>query len=97
MRATVPKLEEGETLELSEANVERVLDEVRTLSAGCGMSGSLLLLPRSPRPLCITLQVRPYLMADGGNVKLYEIDGLVVRLQLQVRPQTWFGTTHWRC
>lgn len=28
-------------------------------------------------------QVRPYLMADGGNVELVEIDGLVVRLRLQ--------------
>jgi Fe-S cluster biogenesis protein NfuA len=26
--------------------------------------------------------VRPYLMADGGNVELVEIDGLVVRLKL---------------
>jgi len=45
---------EGETLELTEENVELVLDEVR-----------------------------PYLMADGGNVELIEIDGLVVKLQLQ--------------
>eukprot|EP00850_Spirogloea_muscicola_P020045 SM000206S06254 [mRNA] locus=s206:20728:21705:- [translate_table: standard] len=44
----------AEGLELTEDNVESVLDEVR-----------------------------PYLMADGGNVNLYEIDGLVVRLQLQ--------------
>jgi Fe-S cluster biogenesis protein NfuA len=28
-------------------------------------------------------QLRPYLMADGGNVQLYEIDGPVVKLQLQ--------------
>lgn len=27
-------------------------------------------------------QVRPYLMADGGNVEFVEIDGLVVRLKL---------------
>ncbi|MEL7316377.1 MAG: NifU family protein, partial [Cyanobacteria bacterium J06559_3] len=26
---------------------------------------------------------RPYLMADGGNVELVEIDGPVVRLRLQ--------------
>eukprot|EP00850_Spirogloea_muscicola_P019642 SM000195S05289 [mRNA] locus=s195:115308:116303:- [translate_table: standard] len=44
----------AEGLELTEDNVESVLDEVR-----------------------------PYLMADGGNVNLYEIDGLIVRLQLQ--------------
>ncbi|WIA10172.1 hypothetical protein OEZ85_010376 [Tetradesmus obliquus] len=40
-------------LELTEENVEKVLDEVR-----------------------------PYLMADGGNVEFVEIDGLVVRLKL---------------
>mmetsp|Transcript_15135 Transcript_15135/g.20887 ORF Transcript_15135/g.20887 Transcript_15135/m.20887 type:complete len:240 (-) Transcript_15135:297-1016(-) len=28
-------------------------------------------------------EVRPYLMADGGNVELVEIDGLTVRLRLQ--------------
>ena len=43
-----------EALELTEENVERVLDDVR-----------------------------PYLMADGGNVELVEIDGLVVYLRLQ--------------
>ena len=50
------KNEESFTLELTEENVEKVLDEVR-----------------------------PYLMADGGNVELIEIDGLTVRLRLQVR------------
>eukprot|EP00803_Ostreobium_quekettii_P007506 evm.model.scf_2709.3 EVM.evm.TU.scf_2709.3 scf_2709:12604-13918(+) len=43
-----------DTLELTEENVEKVLDEVR-----------------------------PYLMADGGNCELVEIDGLVVLLRLQ--------------
>lgn len=41
-------------LELTEQNVEKVLDEVR-----------------------------PYLMADGGNVEFVEIDGLIVRLRLK--------------
>lgn len=41
-------------LELTETNVELVLDEVR-----------------------------PYLMADGGNVEFVEIDGLVVKLKLK--------------
>lgn len=41
-------------MELTEENVEKVLDEVR-----------------------------PYLMADGGNVEFVEIDGLVVKLRLQ--------------
>ena len=27
--------------------------------------------------------VRPYLMADGGNVEFVEIDGLVVKLKLK--------------
>jgi Fe-S cluster biogenesis protein NfuA len=43
-----------EGLELTEENVETVLDEVR-----------------------------PYLISDGGNVALHEIDGLVVKLKLQ--------------
>jgi Fe-S cluster biogenesis protein NfuA len=43
-----------QTLELTEENVEIVLDEVR-----------------------------PYLMADGGNVELADIDGPVVYLRLQ--------------
>jgi len=45
---------EGEILELTEENVEKVLDDVR-----------------------------PYLMADGGNVELVEIDGFIVKLKLQ--------------
>ncbi len=43
-----------ETLELTQVNVETVLDELR-----------------------------PYLMADGGNVELVEIDGPIVKLRLQ--------------
>jgi len=43
-----------ETLELTNANVEKVLDDLR-----------------------------PYLMSDGGNVELVEIDGPVVKLKLQ--------------
>jgi len=30
-----------------------------------------------------TVQIRPYLMADGGNVELVEVDGLNVVLKLQ--------------
>lgn len=29
------------------------------------------------------LQLRPYLMSDGGNVELVEVDGLTVKLRLQ--------------
>ncbi|MGF1497883.1 MAG: NifU family protein [Elainellaceae cyanobacterium] len=43
-----------QTMELTPANVETVLDELR-----------------------------PYLMADGGNVELVELDGPIVRLRLQ--------------
>ncbi|GAA0149358.1 hypothetical protein LIER_08555 [Lithospermum erythrorhizon] len=32
---------------------------------------------------CVLDEVRPYLIADGGNVALHEIDGNVVRLKLQ--------------
>ena len=28
-------------------------------------------------------EVRPYLMSDGGNVELFEIDGLMVKLKLK--------------
>lgn len=30
-------------------------------------------------------EMRPYLIQDGGNVKIAEIDGPVVKLQLEVR------------
>jgi Fe-S cluster biogenesis protein NfuA len=43
-----------ETMELTNVNVEKVLDDLR-----------------------------PYLMSDGGNVELVEIDGPVVKLRLQ--------------
>ncbi|KAL6906161.1 hypothetical protein ACP4OV_003762 [Aristida adscensionis] len=33
--------------------------------------------------MSVLAEVRPYLMADGGNVALHEIDGNVVRLKLQ--------------
>lgn len=60
-----------------------------TASAMCFMTANLL-------PICIThvhictfgthpswhTQVRPYLMADGGNVEFVEIDGLIVKLKL---------------
>ncbi|CAL5221129.1 g3265 [Coccomyxa viridis] len=49
-----PTADLGESLELTDENVEMVLDEIR-----------------------------PYLMADGGNVELVEIDGPVVYLRLQ--------------
>eukprot|EP00873_Tetraselmis_striata_P019763 jgi/Tetstr1/440027/TSEL_028388.t1 len=53
-RSFVLAAADTDTLELTEENVEIVLDEVR-----------------------------PYLMADGGDVELVEIDGLVVKLRLK--------------
>ncbi len=44
----------SQTMELSNENVEKVLDELR-----------------------------PYLISDGGNVELVDIDGPVVKLRLQ--------------
>jgi Fe-S cluster biogenesis protein NfuA len=43
-----------QTMELTNENVEKVLDELR-----------------------------PYLISDGGNVELVELDGPVVKLRLQ--------------
>lgn len=99
-------------LELTEQNVETVLDEVRPCimlptpprshaAAGACMhaaararSGRAAMRWSSAhahhRRAALTPagnpthrpQVRPYLMADGGNVEFVEIDGLVVRLRL---------------
>lgn len=97
-------------LELTETNVETVLDEVRapqreertprlrppprsrtearppSWPALTGLSMRARASPTAPAPaaaLARRPQVRPYLMADGGNVELVDIDGLVVRLRLQ--------------
>jgi Fe-S cluster biogenesis protein NfuA len=80
--AALPALE---TLELTEPNVETVLDEARTLARltplarACTHSHSAA---HARTPHRTARQVRPYLMADGGNVELVEIDGLVVKLKL---------------
>ncbi len=50
-------------------------------------------LPSNDKPLELTWEnvdmvleeMRPYLLQDGGNVAISEIDGPVVRLELQVR------------
>ena len=50
-------------------------------------------LPSDEEPLDLTWdnvdavleEMRPYLLQDGGNVAISEIDGPVVRLELQVR------------
>jgi Fe-S cluster biogenesis protein NfuA len=67
--------------------VETVLDEVRpyTLMAEPKLNRAHTRQPHPPThpaPPLPTLQVRPYLMADGGNVEFVEIDGPVVFLRL---------------
>lgn len=84
-------------MELTEENVERVLDEVGVLAHKRNRVWEFLTGFRThvrPPPIGAgrvvaahsrrtpTMQVRPYLMADGGNAELAEIDGLVVRLKL---------------
>lgn len=46
------------------------------------ISATLLLTVHHVLHASIPSQVRPYLMADGGNVEFVEIDGLVVKLKL---------------
>ncbi|NES96500.1 MAG: NifU family protein [Desertifilum sp. SIO1I2] len=45
------------------------------------MSQTLALTPDNVEQ--VLDEMRPYLMADGGNVELVEIDGPVVKLRLQ--------------
>ncbi|KKJ01031.1 NifU family protein [Prochlorothrix hollandica] len=45
------------------------------------MSETLALTPTNVET--VLDQLRPYLMADGGNVELVELDGPIVRLRLQ--------------
>lgn len=96
-----------DTLELTEENVELVLDEVGASPRGqlptwgtayCRGTSPVLFaavalqaLLEELHPVCTRVchvcllpeQVRPYLMADGGNVEFVEIDGPVVRCCLQ--------------
>ncbi|MEM8603473.1 MAG: NifU family protein [Cyanobacteria bacterium P01_H01_bin.121] len=44
------------------------------------MSQELVLTPENVET--VLDQLRPYLMADGGNVELVELDGPIVRLRL---------------
>ena len=45
------------------------------------MSEALALTPENVET--VLDELRPYLMADGGNVELVELDGPVVKLRLQ--------------
>lgn len=55
-----------------------------TVIRAVATSNSALELPLTAENVESVLdEVRPYLIADGGNVALHEIDGNVVRLKLQ--------------
>lgn len=45
------------------------------------MSDTMTLTPENVET--VLDELRPYLMADGGNVELVEIDGPIVKLRLQ--------------
>lgn len=45
------------------------------------MSATLALTPENVET--VLDELRPYLMADGGNVELVELDGPIVKLRLQ--------------
>jgi Fe-S cluster biogenesis protein NfuA len=45
------------------------------------MSEALALTPENVET--VLDELRPYLMADGGNVELVELDGPIVKLRLQ--------------
>jgi len=55
-------------------------------------------LPTDDEPLDLTWEnvdlvleeMRPYLLQDGGNVAISEIDGPIVRLELQVREWDFY-------
>lgn len=75
----------AETLELTSENVEAVLDEVCSLFQVFSSSSDTLRVACAfdIQPTWNILQIRPYLISDGGNVELSEIDGPVVYLKLQ--------------
>ena len=77
----------AESLELTTENVEAVLDEVvfsewqdpeRDSTEHHHIACTAYSLSTTS-----CLQIRPYLISDGGNVELSEIDGPVVYLKLQ--------------
>ena len=59
-------------------------------------------LPTDDEPLDLTWEnvdlvleeMRPYLLQDGGNVAISEIDGPIVRLELQVSSARWSAYTN---
>lgn len=71
--------------------VRRRFLRIRLPSASRGLVVKAVATPNSALELPLTAEnvesvldeVRPYLIADGGNVALHEIDGNVVRLKLQ--------------
>ena len=88
----------NDLLDLTEENVEKVRAQDRNklpmfhIYSSSMTSPSQQLQPSCACPtFCIHAcamrqvldEVRPYLMADGGNVEFVELDGLVVKLRLQ--------------
>ena len=67
------------------ANLCRMIQNfLFTVIRAVATSNSALELPLTAENVESVLdEVRPYLIADGGNVALHEIDGNVVRLKLQ--------------
>jgi Fe-S cluster biogenesis protein NfuA len=56
-------------------------DQIHNKLQGEIMSETLTLNPENVET--VLDEMRPYLMADGGNVELVEIDGPIVKLRLQ--------------
>lgn len=63
---------------------QKATSAFRTVVKAIATPNSAVELPLTAENVeCVLDEVRPYLMADGGNVALHEIDGNVVRLKLQ--------------
>nr|GMC87845.1 nifU-like protein 2, chloroplastic [Ipomoea batatas] len=83
---TIPKVEEMKQLSSS-----TVIGKKRKVSSSSTQVVKAVATPDSAVELPLTAEnvesvldeVRPYLIADGGNVALHEIDGNVVKLKLQ--------------
>ena len=74
---------------------QQIISPFDDSSASSSSSGTTATKPRLPNDLILDLtwdnvemvldDMRPYLVQDGGNVVIKDIDGPVVKLELQVR------------
>jgi Fe-S cluster biogenesis protein NfuA len=67
-------------------SIETPLQASPELAAGDSSAGTAAADPRAltiPNVERVLDELRPYLMADGGNVEIVEIDGPVVKVRLQ--------------